>query len=372
MRSLSRTFLLLALAVLAVPLLGGDAARGQTGNPVDFKTFDGVSLKGSFYPSSGKAKHEAVVIILHDFASKKGGGSSQDGIPALAKALSEKGYAVLTFDFRGFGDSTAVDTTTFWKWQHNSLVKGRGTPAKPAESIAFKNFDRRYYPYLVNDIAAARAYLDRANDRKECNSSSIIVIGCGQGATLGALWMAHECQRRRDKNSGQLGLPPAYDDLEGKDIAAGVWLSISPSIENRPVSVQKWLYDAGHKNKIPMGFVYGKNDTAGETFSSKLLSGVTGGSKEYKLTGKKPIEGTNLTGSKLLDKNLETNKWIIDTYIAPVMEARGNKERKEREVVKKAYYYLPVLKSGVAVGRQLNKRPGEDAPSVDLRRFGLQ
>src|SRR6266849_6503508 len=83
MRSLSRTSLLFGLAMLGVPLFGEDAARGQAGKAVDFKTFDGVTIKGTFYPSTG-SKIDAVVMILHDFSAKKGGGSSQDGIPALA------------------------------------------------------------------------------------------------------------------------------------------------------------------------------------------------------------------------------------------------------------------------------------------------
>src|SRR5207237_69176 len=88
----------------------------------------------------------------------------------------------------------------------------------------------------------------------------LIVVGAGQAGTLGAMWMANECRRKRDKNSGQIGLPRAFDDPESKDLACGVWLTPSPTLEGRNVPILRWLMEAAVRHKVPVGFVVGKTD----------------------------------------------------------------------------------------------------------------
>jgi pimeloyl-ACP methyl ester carboxylesterase len=370
MRSLSRRSLLLGLVLLAGTVLPAGPAFGQgekkkaDSKDVSFKSFDGVTLKGTLYPNLG-GKKDAVVILLHDFDGKKGGSSQKDNWPDLAASLQADGYVVLAFDFRGFGDSRNV-SEKFWSYRHNlNFIARKG--AKPPETIDQKDFRAGYYPYLVNDIAAAKAYLDRLNDQKACNTSSVVVIGAGQGATLGALWMAHECRRKKDKNSGPmaLGARPELDEPESKDIACGVWLTISPKLEGRPVGphLRRWLVDAGQAHKIPMGFALGKNDSTNDNLVSSLVKAIKGNGKTKVKVAVARIEGTNLTGSKLLEKALGTDK-VIKKYLEGVMETRGNQEWREREVEKKAFYYVQ--------GRQvlrINKRVGEEAPAVDLGLF---
>ena len=367
MRSLSRTFLLLGLAALTAALLPGGLARGQEKKKdadtkdVSFKTFDGAELKGTLYPNAS-GKRDAVVLLLHDFDSKKGGSSQKDKLPELAKALQEDGYVVLSFDFRGFGESKNVDKSKFWKYPHNRYIKGA---VRMPESIEYNNFMRGYYPYLVNDIAAAKAYLDRLNDQKICNSSSLIVIGAGQAAALGSLWMFNETKRRKDKNSGSGGLMPiVLDDPESKDLACGFWLTISPTIEGRSARLQSWLYDVGQRNKVPMGFMLGKNDTRNDNLVSGVVKSIRNGKTKVKV-GVARIAGTNLVGARLLEKNLGTEK-LIRKFLAEVMEARGQKEWRERDIDKKAYYYTNPMGKIL----KLNKPSGAEAPAVDLQQLG--
>src|SRR5262249_21720615 len=150
-------------------------------------------------------------------------------------------------------------------------------------------------------------------DQKACNTSSVIVVGAGQGATLGAMWMANECRRKKDKNSG-MGLPfaqPMFDDAESKDLAACVWLSITARLEGRnlPGTLQTWLIEAGQKNKVPMAFAFGKSDSTSATLSRNLVTAIKGGTKtDLKLTGSEAIAGTKLAGSDLLERSLGTEK----------------------------------------------------------------
>jgi len=313
------------------------------------------------------------VLLLHDFDHKKGGGRTQDGWGKLAEDLQKAGYAVLSFDFRGFGESTEVSKETFWdtkNYPHNSPinVKYKG---KPPESIDHKNFSTSYYAYLLYDVAAAKAYLDRANDRKEVNSSNLIIIGAGQGATLGAAWLANEAARRRDKRPPNMafGLPNPRIDLaepESKDVAGCLWLSISPSIGSRSVGTSLrgtngWLTQAVKTSKVPMAFYYGETEKGGADFSAGLVKSLKAIEKDLVIGS--PVKDTNLSGSKLLPK---ANTAILQS-LEKVMKVRGNREQVSKKVEDSAYYYQ------TPQGRlMVNKKAGDEVPPVSLGVLGLQ
>jgi hypothetical protein len=368
MQSSRRASLAAGLAGIVLALLVVAQVHGQEKpKSITFKTADGVTLSGTLYAAK-KSKDGAVVLLLHDFDSKKGGSSAQGGWGALAKSLQDAGYHVLSFDFRGFGDSKEVNAETFWKHKHNLNASTKAiNPNKPPETIDFKNFSRSYYPYLVNDIAAAKAYLDRANDRKEVNSSNLLIVGAGQGATLGAMWLANESYRRRDKNpKGQFAPQPNLADPEVQDVGGCVWLTPTQSIENRNVggAIKTWLAVAGRTNKVPMAFYYGKNDKTGGNLAAEWVKAVKGIdakiSKDLNVAAV-PIDGTNLTGSKLLDSSV--NKKIIG-HLDKMLDVRGSREQRDKKVEDNTYYYLiPPAKLPKTVP---NKKAGEEVPPVDL------
>ena len=221
----------------------------------------------------------------------------------------------------------------------------------------------------MNDIAAAKAYLDRRNDQKELNSSSVVIIGAGEGATLGAMWLANECRRKRDTNMPPVPFPQAAvlaSQPEISDIACAVWLTISPKL-GTTVPLSRWLIEAGRKNKVPMAFFFGKTDSAGSSLARdhvaaiKKLTGTK--SKDFQLTGSYAISGTKLIGSLLLDKNLDTETFI-KKYLDTVLEARGSKEQKDRKSEASQYWYIYPT-TGKA--RTLSKKAGLESPQVDVQ-----
>jgi alpha-beta hydrolase superfamily lysophospholipase len=349
-------FAALALAVLPAGPAFGQGKKGES-KEVSFNSHDGVELKGTLYPNAAGKRDGAVVLLLHNFDSKKGGSSQKENLPALAKALHADGYVVLSFDFRGFGDSKSVNKDKFWKFPHNKNLRGA---LKQAETIDQKDFKSPYYPYLVNDIAAAKAYLDRLNDQGACNTSNLLIVGAGQGATLGAMWMANECRRKMDKNPpGVAAFAPMLDEPESRDLAGAIWLTMSPRLENKTLPIRTWLRDVGKTNKVPMAFYYGENDLTGANFAKSAIGNLKGRGKGLELTGTKAVKGTRLTGSKLLEKTLGTDT-AMKAYFNKVMEARGNKEQRKRDVTNRVYYYVS--------GKRFwpNKRAGEEAPPVDV------
>jgi hypothetical protein len=360
MSCLSRTRLpLVALgAVLALaPAVSAQDAKKGDSKQVTIQTTDGVELQGTFYPGKG-GKHDAVVLLLHNIDMRKGGDSHADGWDSLAEALQADGYAVLSFDFRGFGNSKSVNKELFWKFPHNSQAL-RGA-ARMSATIDHKEFPPQYYPTLVNDISAAKSYLDRKNDGGEVNTSNLIVIGAGQGATLGAMWMASSCHLQKDKASLQLGQPLDLAEPECKDLTAGVWLSISPSLGGQTVPLRGWLTEVARDNKVPMAFIYGKKDQTGQTLAKGYLTAIRTpkpGAKVEKLelTDEKPIADTNLAGSQLLQSSLGTEKWIVGSYLFKITE-KPQRERRKRDSQLFRYFWT------FSRAPFLAKNPGEELP----------
>jgi pimeloyl-ACP methyl ester carboxylesterase len=350
MRALSRASLALALTTsLAAISSAADFKR------VPFATADGVELEGTYYPG----KKDVTVLLLHDFDPKAGGSSHKDGWDHLAEKLQEAGYTVFSFDFRGFGNSkTLRDPMHFWSAPHNRPML-RGGGVKLPETIDQKNFPAGYYYYLINDIEAAKAFLDRKNDASEVNTSNLVLIGAGEGASLGALWLQTQCRLHRDKASVTIGLPSSFDEPEGKDVAAAVWLSIRKALYPGRTWVRGALMEAARDQKIPMAFLYGKTEKGGPAdFAQTMKSDIKSGKPELKFTGTEGFD-TALSGSKLLDESLTTEKWIIEDYLKDVLEARGTRERKKRDMEKYAYYWA-LSRAGTKGGMRLAKPPGED------------
>jgi len=375
-----RASLTAAVAAAALALLAPSGANGQDkSKDVSFKSADGVTLQGTFYPAGKNTKDNAVVLLLHDFDSKKGGSSSQDGWGELAGALQKAGYAVLSFDFRGFGNSKEVNKDTFWdtrKYPYNSQMVRK---SKALDTIDHKNFGRNYYAYLVNDVAAAKAFLDRANDRKEVNSSNLLIIGAGQGATVGAAWLYHEALRKKDKVSKQ-GFRPNLGDPEVKDVAGCVWLSISSGIEGRatvPPNVKGWLAAAAKTNKVPMTFYYGDVSPDKTADPGKYSTGLVTSLKALDKNGDVrvkavPVKGA-LQGSKLLDKDViygdkqkkDADKGIVK-WMDLMLDLRGSREQLEKKIDSHDYWYD---KGGRLT---VNKKAGEEVPPVRLSILGLE
>jgi hypothetical protein len=300
MRRLFLARLALSLGFVALLLSPSPANAQKKGERAKFETCDGVELHGLFYPSSQGPK-ATCVILLHNVAnSSDTHNSQQDGWDRLATSLQEHGYAVLSFDFRGHGNSTSVQSN-FWKAPQNSGVRG----AKGKETIEAKDFPRNYWPVLTNDIAAAKTFLDRRNDEGQCNSRNIILIGAQNGAVLGSMWLAAEMHRYEVINPIPLRLDV---NPEGKSVKACVWISMSP---NFWPGLDTWLKFEGKEKKIPMAFVYGENDSTAANFAKKWgkdLKGEAGPTKKF--TGQEGIKKSNLAGHKLLRKDLDTVSWI--------------------------------------------------------------
>jgi pimeloyl-ACP methyl ester carboxylesterase len=245
-------FLLAAAAALAVTACPSrTAARGADGpQPVTITTGDGVRLSARYFAGTQGAKSPAV-LVLDDLDA--------DALPAacdeVAKQLVKAGCTVLCFDFRGCGKSTGVEPE-FWDVAANQkLVRGYKAD-DPPEAVRFADFKPGYLPALVNDVAAARAHLERRNDARECNTGQLYVVGFGRGATLGQLWVASEWARFRVTGAqNRVSAKP-----EGQDVAGLVWVGPRLALDRQPVPMFDLMKQALARKTTRAGLLYDADD----------------------------------------------------------------------------------------------------------------
>ncbi len=325
---------LVAVLALTLPPAGrAEQAAAATPERVRFETFDQVEIHASFYAGL-KGNKSPCVMLLHAL----GGTSHDEGWDELAQELHTKGYAVLRFDFRGHGSSTNV-APAFWTLDLQNRSLRSFKPDRLKTTIGYKDFTTLYhYTTLVNDIAAAKRFLDRKNDGGECNAANLVVIGAESGATLGALWIATEWHRRRLTSLAAAGQAP----IEGKDISCAIWLSMASTLGTHQVRVADWLRSPVREN-VPMYFLYGEGDNRSGTLARHLYDNILKAtkSKEIKLSAQKAIPGTKLAGRELLGKGSLGTEALMMKYLEKVVEERASNPYARRDVDKTLLYPVP-------------------------------
>lgn len=231
----------------------------EKGSLVQFSSADGVELSARYVPGLRGGKSPAV-IVLNDI----GHDSQPDFCNEIVTELVSQGYAVLNLEFRGRGQSTAI-SPEFWNYTTNrKYVKGY-RPWKLPETISRDDFAAGYLPNLVNDVAAAHAFLARRNDVGECNGRQIYLIGIGQGATIGQLWCVSEWSRFRTFGVSR----KLVSQSEGVNIAGCVWVLPALSLDRQKMPMLTWLKKTSAKKTALTGIVYDSADRTTARFCSQ-------------------------------------------------------------------------------------------------------
>lgn len=364
--ALLRISMLLGLLAPLGPLAPLEPLRAQDEKPggkkVNFETVDGVELQGTFY--AAPQRDAAVVMLLHPLNED----SNKKAWINLAELLHKSGYSVLRFDFRGHGNSTTIDPKTFWGYQHNrNLVKGW---QKNAGTIAYKDMNAAYYPTLVNDIAAAKAFLDNRNDAGACNTGMTVLVGADSGATLGAIWLNAECNRFRLDPPLLIGnAPEVTSKSEGRNVIACLWLSLTSKLGARPtlIPMSRLLDAAAREAAIPMVFFHSNEDTAGKTIAKTCVKAIKPKKDDpkYSFTDAVEVKGGKLKGMELLQKSLGVDDAIV-TYLKEVT----NEKRKlweQRDFAKTQYVWrgvagapVPCIQNKFLVNNAVEAKTGKE------------
>lgn len=356
----------LRLLAVAVALISSGVSAWAAGEEVKFDTADKVDIHGTYYPSN-KGKKAFTVLMLHAIGPKQS--STSDDWSKLAEELQKAGCAVLTFDFRGHGKSTTVDKD-FWAFPENQRGVTGFSPTKPKDSILQTDFRPNYTPVLVNDIMAAKQYLDRRNDAGECNSGKLIILGAGEGATLGLLWAYSEYSRFK----ALPGFPIRFETKpEGKDLAGFIGLSMSSSLgSNRSAPVATWLKQIGVEEKVPVAFVFGSEDPSSKTLALGWLKNTL----KVDTTKNEPTDRdrpntwylavtTKLSGQALVSEKLPTINRLVG-YVSKIAKEEKADTWERREAEKNMY----IWRVG-ASGLEAKPEKGRLMNPVPLKAFGI-
>jgi len=315
-------------------------------DPFRFATGDGVNLVGDFYYPEANSKTAPTIILLHAVGPGKAAASRKD-FGKLPEQLAKQEFAVLTFDFRGYGDSKEVS---------NVYERMYG---KKGNKLEAKNFSTQEdYAHLVSDVIAAKVWLDGQNNNGMCNANNVAVIGAEQGAMVGLLWVANEfVDMDRGRDFAKRKLPdqvvsggPMYNPVmwgftymgpqvvpgkevdvatkyEGDDVTCVIALSMRPSLGGAPEDkhLRNWLSMPLSDNrtileKVGIYGIVGEKDTEADRFWTKATKDWLKGSGLKQQTGFKSIKNTNLTGTKLLGSDVLKTEELITEYLEKVFK----------------------------------------------------
>lgn len=275
-------FLLALAAALAVTSCPMRTARGaDRPQAVTLTTGDGVKLSARYYPGGGDGAKAPAVIVLDDVGDDVRPAVCDD----IARQLAKDGCTVLCFDYRGTGGSKGVEPE-FWD-DTNNRQHVRGYKAdEPPEAITFADFKPGYLPALVNDVAAARAHLEKRNDARECNTGQTYLIGYGRGAALGQLWLAAEWARFRVAGAqNKVSTRP-----EGQHVAGCVWVGPRFALDKANVPMLELLRRAEVKKSTLVGLLYDADDADGARFARQAQEAFNTKDKPLVATASVPHE----------------------------------------------------------------------------------
>ncbi|HEY7425329.1 MAG TPA: hypothetical protein VH682_13945, partial [Gemmataceae bacterium] len=330
------------------------------GQQVIFHTVDHARIVGTFYPGK-RGKQGACVLMLHELGRHRKVKAWQ----RLAEALQEEGHTVLTFDFRGHGDSKKQVARDFWAYEvnRNLPVYRKDKLEEPPRTIDARDFPPEYLPWMVHDIAAARMYLDWLHEDRHSpvNTANLMVFGVGRGAALGSLWLASEAIRYDATGTGKKF---KLEGLENRDILRAVWLGIDTKWKDHKFPVADWVewaHQVYPDSMVPMEFLFGAEDTAAALLVGEVSKGKNGVPK--------PIPGAHLAGMMLLEKDHRAEKFI-QAHLVNVLKGHSYRKWKSRKLESLySYWKFPTPAGG---DFYLARRPGERLlRRVPLEGFGI-
>ena len=236
----------------------GDQGRDQnhSGERVVFTSEDGVLLVGSYYkPRIGTSISTPSVILLHML------GMDRSTWDKFAQKLTQNGYAVLSVDLRGHGESIKQANHT----------------------ISYQSFMPKNFKNMTLDVKAAKKYLIEG---RKANPNQISIIGASIGANL--------------------ALNYAASDHSIKSV-----ILLSPGLNYRGIST----LDAIMKYKNPIYIVTAEDDSESAKDSKILCEKITC-AENLKIFENTNVHGTDLLSDKMVGSKLQNIilSWLDSTF----------------------------------------------------------
>jgi len=375
-RGLVAGILLAGLAALCMDPanVGAQDKKGKTAKEevaergVGITTSDGLSLKGYWFQGTAIEKNNPDAVIMVPAPGNK----INDSWIWLAKALSEKNFSVLLFDWRGVGlngpDGVGagvgilVDKTRFWDEPYNGRLLGSSKATIERRGLEYSkiypvgNSAGSYRDFMfMNDLLAARFFLDQENDRGKCNTNRVWIISEKEGSQLGMAFIATEFQRNTnyDIRDTIIDFNKPFKSA-GKDYIGIMSLSYSGSNTTAakiyrnalpPLGANQAVKDAKDHltDQLAMVLMYKKGDggpsrtllnSVGATGSEADLKPKYKYPKEFDIKAMKPISGIDLVDPA---DTFKVREYVVTAMVEISKKNPVGKAPTDRQVSKAVY-----------------------------------
>jgi pimeloyl-ACP methyl ester carboxylesterase len=280
-------------------------------------TKDGIELAATYFPS-GLKQDASVVVFLH------GLNGNQLDWGSLPKKLQDAGFAVLTVDLRGHGQSKgttpAGDTV---ETKSKTKTKG-GKSSVDAGSLKARD----YAAMVAFDMEAVKAFIYAEHQQHKLNMNKMAIVGGGLGATVAVNYAAVDWLKKPHSDGPVGGQTP-----RGQDVRALVLLTPEEATGLHLTDAVKTLRTP--EFQIAMLFGIGKKDRSDKGQTKKLY--------DYAATPKDKNEdrmylqeyNSAARGTALLSKNGPLETHITNFLKKHVQEVNSEWRDRESKVGKK-------------------------------------
>ena len=131
-----------------------------TGEPVMFPAYDGLPLNGMLIHGAPGVERRGLVVFAHEFCS------DQYSCGRYCRPLQDAGYDILTFDFRGHGESECPPDYTPRQWvTDRDLDDMRGAAAFAEHWLADQGYSTEFGVFGVSRGACAAILIALENPK---------------------------------------------------------------------------------------------------------------------------------------------------------------------------------------------------------------
>lgn len=314
------------LIASALPVVDGqDNANTEELKPrsesLSVKDDPRIHIAMTYWPS-GVKQDASVVVLLH------GLNGNQLDWGALPKQLHDDGYAVITVDLRGHGQSKGTSDEPEKSSKNKAKTPKTGKAAVDAASLRARDYEAM----VAFDMEAVKQFIFAEHQARRLNMNKMAIIGAGMGAAVGVRYAALDWLKKPHSDG-----PVGNQTPRGQDVRALVLLT--PETEIIGLS----LPDAIKTLRTPlfgvaMMFAVGKKDKADKGQTKKLYDQAA----SLENTEKNPQRmyllddyNTPTKGTAMLGKGLPVELNIMNFLKKHLQEVRSEWRDRESRVGKK-------------------------------------